>query len=162
ARVRAKREASVRIEDWFLTDDERGNPASPLAAWSSGNAVVPRVHGAEYFARLVEEVSALKEGDHLWFTDWRGDAAELLTPDGPTWPSRAASTCATPAATTPSTTATRRRCRWRRSTASTRRGTTSSSSCTARSSGCSTTCSGSAGPTRGRSTPTTRSPTSRT
>jgi phosphatidylserine/phosphatidylglycerophosphate/cardiolipin synthase-like enzyme len=74
----------VRIEDWFLTDDERGNPASRLAAWSSGNAVVPRVHGAEYFARLVEEVSALQEGDHLWFTDWRGDADELLTADGPT------------------------------------------------------------------------------
>ena len=71
-------------EDWFLSNAERGNPAYPFAAWSAGNAVVPRVHGAEYFARLVDEVSALEKGDQLYFTDWRGDADELLTPDGPT------------------------------------------------------------------------------
>ena len=74
----------MRLDDWFLTPAERGNPAYPFAAWSPGNAVVPRVHGAEYFARLVDAVSELAEGDHLWFTDWRGDADELLTPDGPT------------------------------------------------------------------------------
>ena len=74
-----------------------------------------------------------------------------------TWRSPGASTCATPAATTPPTTATRRSCRWRRSTASAHRGTTSSSSCAARSSGCSTACSASAGTIRARSTPTTRS-----
>ncbi len=74
----------MRLEDWFLTDAERGNPACTLAPWSVGNAVVPLVHGVEYFARLVEEVSALEKGDHLWFTDWRGDADELMGPDGPT------------------------------------------------------------------------------
>jgi phosphatidylserine/phosphatidylglycerophosphate/cardiolipin synthase-like enzyme len=74
----------VRIDDWFLTDDERGNPAYALASWCSGNTVRPLVHGSAYFARLVEEVSALEEGDHLWFTDWRGDADERMTPDGPT------------------------------------------------------------------------------
>ena len=74
----------MRIEDWFLTPAERGNPAYALAPWSPGNAVVPRVHGAEYFACLVEQVSALEKGDHLFFTDWRGDADERLTPDGPT------------------------------------------------------------------------------
>jgi phosphatidylserine/phosphatidylglycerophosphate/cardiolipin synthase-like enzyme len=42
------------------------------------------VHGAEYFACLVEQVSALEKGDHLFFTDWRGDPDERLRPDGPT------------------------------------------------------------------------------
>ena len=74
----------MRRDDWFLTADERGNPAYPFAAWSEGNAVTPRVHGAEYFARLVDEVSTLEAGDHLWFTAWRGDADELMGPDGPT------------------------------------------------------------------------------
>ena len=41
----------MRLDDWFLTPDERGNPAYSLAPWSTGNAVVPRVHGVEYFAR---------------------------------------------------------------------------------------------------------------
>jgi phosphatidylserine/phosphatidylglycerophosphate/cardiolipin synthase-like enzyme len=74
----------VRIDDWFLTDAERGNPAYALPSWCSGNAVRPLVHGSTYFARLAEEVSALEEGDHLWFTDWRGDADERVGPDGPT------------------------------------------------------------------------------
>jgi phosphatidylserine/phosphatidylglycerophosphate/cardiolipin synthase-like enzyme len=42
------------------------------------------VHGSAYFARLVEEVRALRTGDHLFFTDWRGDADERLCPEGPT------------------------------------------------------------------------------
>jgi phosphatidylserine/phosphatidylglycerophosphate/cardiolipin synthase-like enzyme len=71
-------------EDWFLTDRERGNPATRLPLWCEGNAVRPLVHGATYFPRLAEEVAALREGDHLYFTDWRGDADELLCPDGPT------------------------------------------------------------------------------
>jgi phosphatidylserine/phosphatidylglycerophosphate/cardiolipin synthase-like enzyme len=74
----------VRLEDWFLTNVERGNPESTLPAWATGNAVVPLVHGSTYFARLVDEVSELRAGDHLFFTDWRGDADELLRPDGPT------------------------------------------------------------------------------
>jgi phosphatidylserine/phosphatidylglycerophosphate/cardiolipin synthase-like enzyme len=71
-------------QEWFLTDRERGNPATTLPTWSEGNAVRPLVHGSTYFARLAEEVAALREGDHLYFTDWRGDADELLCPDGPT------------------------------------------------------------------------------
>lgn len=74
----------MRIDDWFLTTDERGNPAYALPDWSTGNAVVAHVHGSTYFARLVEVVSALEEGDHLFFTDWRGDADERLGPEGPT------------------------------------------------------------------------------
>ena len=72
------------LDDWFLGDGERGNPACRLPAWCTGNVVRPLVDGACYFPRLVEEVSALGPGDHLFFTDWRGDADERLTPDGPT------------------------------------------------------------------------------
>jgi phosphatidylserine/phosphatidylglycerophosphate/cardiolipin synthase-like enzyme len=74
----------VAIGDWFLSSAERGNPASTLPAWGAGNTVRPLVHGATYFERLVAEVGALAPGDHLLFTDWRGDADELLCPSGPT------------------------------------------------------------------------------
>src|SRR4051812_7069876 len=74
----------MRHDDWFLTDGERGNPACSLPAWCTGNQVRPLVDGAQYFARLVEEVSALGPGDLLFFTDWRGDADQRLTADGPT------------------------------------------------------------------------------
>ena len=74
----------MRIEDWFLTAAERGNPAYTLPDWSTGNAVVAHVHGAAYFARLVDVVSALEQDDQLYFTDWRGDADERLRPEGPT------------------------------------------------------------------------------
>lgn len=74
----------MRLDDWFLGDGERGNPACRLPAWCTGNVVRPLVDGVCYFPRLVEEVSALGPGDHLFFTDWRGDADERLTPAGPT------------------------------------------------------------------------------
>ena len=64
------------MSDWFLP--ERVRP------WTAGNLVVPHVHGADYFARLVEVVKATVEGDRIFFTDWRGDPDELLTDDGPT------------------------------------------------------------------------------
>ncbi|WP_345802228.1 phospholipase D-like domain-containing protein [Microbacterium sp. AZCO] len=76
--------------DWFLDRAERGNPASIVqagpsgsSAWSEGNLVRPLVHGATYFARLHDELSALRPGDRVFFTDWRGDADELLQPGGP-------------------------------------------------------------------------------
>ncbi|CAN5879304.1 phospholipase D-like domain-containing protein [soil metagenome] len=71
-------------ETWFLTEDERGNPSTDLPAWSAGNLVQPLIHGAAYFDQLVTEVDALQHGDHLFFTDWRGDPDERLRPDGPT------------------------------------------------------------------------------
>jgi phosphatidylserine/phosphatidylglycerophosphate/cardiolipin synthase-like enzyme len=74
----------VAIEEWLLSAAERGNPASALEACSDGNSVRALVHGASYFARLVHEVEELAPGDHLFFTDWRGDADELMCPDGPT------------------------------------------------------------------------------
>jgi phosphatidylserine/phosphatidylglycerophosphate/cardiolipin synthase-like enzyme len=76
---------------WFLSGAERGNAATVVHAggagspsWSEGNLVRPLVHGATYFARLHEELSALQAGDRVWFTDWRGDSDERLTADGPT------------------------------------------------------------------------------
>ena len=64
------------MSEWFLPESER--------PWTSGNLVVPRVHGATYFARLVEVIGATESGDRIFFTDWRGDADERLTEDGPT------------------------------------------------------------------------------
>jgi phosphatidylserine/phosphatidylglycerophosphate/cardiolipin synthase-like enzyme len=76
---------------WFLSRTERGNPHTAIdddhpdgIAYSSGNLVRPLVHGATYFRRLHEELCALRAGDRVYFTDWRGDADERLLPDGPT------------------------------------------------------------------------------
>ncbi|WNV76115.1 phospholipase D-like domain-containing protein [Geodermatophilus sp. DSM 44513] len=71
-------------ERWLLTAEERGNPASDLPAYTEGNHAEPLVHGVTYFDRLVECVQVLDEGDHLFFTDWRGDPDEELRPGGPT------------------------------------------------------------------------------
>ncbi|SCL47996.1 Phosphatidylserine/phosphatidylglycerophosphate/cardiolipin synthase [Micromonospora citrea] len=70
--------------DWFLSARERANPVSELPVWTSGNLAEPLIHGAAYFDRLVDEVEALEAGDHLFFTDWRGDPDQLLRPGGPT------------------------------------------------------------------------------
>ncbi|GAA3141683.1 phospholipase D-like domain-containing protein [Kribbella aluminosa] len=72
--------------EWFLTAAERGNPATGLdsdGAWTEGNLVRPLVHGATYFQRLYDELSALRPGDHVYFTDWRGDPDEVLYDEGP-------------------------------------------------------------------------------
>ncbi len=63
------------MSDWFLPRAER--------PWSSGNLVVPHVHGVAYFARLAEVIGGTGHGDQVYFTDWRGDADELLTDEGP-------------------------------------------------------------------------------
>ncbi|MGH3497431.1 MAG: phospholipase D family protein [Nocardioidaceae bacterium] len=74
---------------WFLSPAERDNPATTIdgpggQGWSDGNLVRPLVHGATYFRRLHEELTALRTGDRVFFTDWRGDADQLLLPGGPT------------------------------------------------------------------------------
>ncbi len=61
---------------WFLPAHER--------PWTAGNLVIPHVHGAAYFARLLETLEATQEGDRVFFTDWRGDCDERLADDGPT------------------------------------------------------------------------------
>ena len=74
----------AELADWFLTSDERGNPATTIPAWCAGNRARPLVHGATYFDELVTEVEALGKGDYLFFTDWRGDPDEKMRDDGPT------------------------------------------------------------------------------
>ncbi|MGY1802849.1 phospholipase D family protein [Blastococcus sp. SYSU D00922] len=71
-------------EQWMLTGEERGNPHTDLPAWTAGNLAEPLLHGSTYFDRLVDEVRALNAGDHLFFTDWRGDPDEKLRDEGPT------------------------------------------------------------------------------
>jgi phosphatidylserine/phosphatidylglycerophosphate/cardiolipin synthase-like enzyme len=73
---------------WFLTADERGNSATRLdsrhrdgTAWTTGNRVRPLLHGAAYFAELLAGIRAMRAGDLLLFTDWRGDPDQRL--DGP-------------------------------------------------------------------------------
>lgn len=62
--------------DWFLPATER--------PWTSGNLVIPHVHGANYFARLLEVIGSTRSGDRIFLTDWRGDADERMTKGGPT------------------------------------------------------------------------------
>ncbi len=78
----------VTATDWFLSPAERGNAATKLdrrrgdeLAYTEGNDVRVLVHGAEYFARLLEELNRLNRGAWLHFTDWRGDPDQRL--DGP-------------------------------------------------------------------------------
>ncbi|GCD91958.1 phospholipase D family protein [Nocardioides sp. LS1] len=73
------------VESWLLSAQERGNPATCLdnrhadgAAWTRGNEVRPLVHGAVYFAELLEQVNALVAGDLLLFSDWSGDPDQRL------------------------------------------------------------------------------------
>ncbi len=70
--------------DWFLNEQERGNPDSSIPTWCAGNSAEPLIHGITYFDRLATEVDSLRPGDHLFFTDWRGDPDERLRDDGPT------------------------------------------------------------------------------
>ena len=70
--------------DWFLSEQERGNPDSSIPTWCAGNSAEPLIHGITYFDRLATEVDSLRAGDHLFFTDWRGDPDERMRPDGPT------------------------------------------------------------------------------
>jgi len=80
----------VRLGEWFLQADERGNSATRIdsgraetEAWTEGNEVRALVHGSSYFAELVDELAALVDADEVHFTDWRGDADERLLANGP-------------------------------------------------------------------------------
>jgi phosphatidylserine/phosphatidylglycerophosphate/cardiolipin synthase-like enzyme len=79
----------VRVDQWFLTADERGNPGTRLdsrhadgSAWSAGNDVTVLVHGGSYFAELLRSVRLMRAGDLLLFTDWRGDPDQRLDETG--------------------------------------------------------------------------------
>ena len=78
----------MKLDDWYLSAEERGNPFSELdrrhiggVSWTTGNRIRALIHGVPYFAELLERVRAMTAGDLLLFTDWRGDPDERL--DGP-------------------------------------------------------------------------------
>jgi phosphatidylserine/phosphatidylglycerophosphate/cardiolipin synthase-like enzyme len=80
----------MRLDDWFLLAEERGNPHSSIdsrrtsgAAWTEGNEISFHIDGAAYFSRLVEVAASLESGDEIRFTDWRSDGDECLTGEGP-------------------------------------------------------------------------------
>jgi phosphatidylserine/phosphatidylglycerophosphate/cardiolipin synthase-like enzyme len=73
------------MSEWFLSADERGNDATDLdrrhpdgAAWSAGNHVVPLIHGSVYFAELHRRIKDMRQGESVFFVDWRGDPDERL------------------------------------------------------------------------------------
>jgi phosphatidylserine/phosphatidylglycerophosphate/cardiolipin synthase-like enzyme len=81
----------MRLDDWFLTAEERGNPATRLdrrhadgLAWAVGNQVTPLIHGSSYFPELRRCVDQMKRGDLVMFTDWRGDPDQRIDHDGST------------------------------------------------------------------------------
>ncbi len=78
----------VKRTEWFLTVEERGNPATtvdrhhPERAWSEGNLVIALAHGHRYFERLHDVVGLTVADDLVLFTDWRGDPDERLVGSG--------------------------------------------------------------------------------
>ena len=75
----------VAVDRWFLAAAERRNPHTRLDSrhesglpWTDGNEVTPLVHGSAYFTELLAAVGKMTRGDHLMFTDWRGDPDERL------------------------------------------------------------------------------------
>jgi phosphatidylserine/phosphatidylglycerophosphate/cardiolipin synthase-like enzyme len=77
------------VTEWFLSDDERGNPATRIdrrradgRAWTEGNEVTALVHGATYFAELRKSLEQASRDDLVLFTDWRGDPDEKLDASG--------------------------------------------------------------------------------
>lgn len=72
------------IADWFLTAAERGNDATRIQAWTTGNTARPLLHGRTYFSALADTLADTAQGDLVLLAGWRADSDELLTEDGPT------------------------------------------------------------------------------
>lgn len=73
-----------RVDDWFLTEAQRGNPATRLRGWTEGNDVHLRVHGSAYYRNLAARLATTGPGDQVLFLGWRGDGDQRLGDDGPT------------------------------------------------------------------------------
>ncbi|GAB2909349.1 phospholipase D-like domain-containing protein [Rhodococcus aerolatus] len=69
---------------WLLTATERANDDTRLPAWSEGNRAEVLAHGRPYFAALAEALADVGEGDHVFFSQWRGDDDQLVDDDGTT------------------------------------------------------------------------------
>ncbi|HEV7526041.1 MAG TPA: phospholipase D-like domain-containing protein [Acidimicrobiia bacterium] len=81
--------STSRLQDWFLTVSERGNPTTAIdrrrgngRAWTEGNYVEVLVDGAEYFRHLHAALTCLGPGDAVELTDWQGDGDEMLVGPG--------------------------------------------------------------------------------
>jgi len=79
----------MRLDDWFLTSNERGNLTTQIdsnrstgVAWTEGNHVSFHIDGVSYFTSLAQVISRLAPHDEVRFTDWRGDADEHIAGDG--------------------------------------------------------------------------------
>jgi hypothetical protein len=113
---------------WFLSPDERGNPATEIdrrrhdgLAYTDGNEVRVLIHGAEYFSRLHSFLRGMKPDEWIHFTDWRGDPDERLDGPGtefsPNWPRATSMSAGSFGGRTPTrrTSASRRTCiSWKR------------------------------------------------
>jgi len=66
------------VARWFLTAAERGNRATDIRAWTTGNSVEALIDGAAYFGRLYQELRSAHRGDEIYLADFRGDTEELL------------------------------------------------------------------------------------
>ncbi|MDP9117834.1 MAG: phospholipase D-like domain-containing protein [Actinomycetota bacterium] len=70
------------LSSWFLTADERGNRATDIRAWTTGNDVKALVDGASYFADLHQALTAAGPQDQIYLVDFRGDTEEQLIGPG--------------------------------------------------------------------------------
>ena len=67
------------VSRWFLSADQRGNRATDIRAWTTGNDVEPLVDGAKYFGRLHRELTGCtRRGDQIYLADFRADTEERL------------------------------------------------------------------------------------
>jgi hypothetical protein len=84
------RTSDAAARRWFLAAHELGRVTASdetrerRDGWTTGD-VVPLIDGAAYFRRLIQLVADLRAGDEVYFADWRSDADEQLTPQGPTF-----------------------------------------------------------------------------
>src|SRR3954452_2570331 len=66
--------------DWFLTAEQRGNPASRLdagrgaIAWTTGNAADVHVDGVAYFDALRRQLASARPGDDILVAGLETDA----------------------------------------------------------------------------------------
>ena len=78
----------MRIDDWFLSVDERGNHHSAIdrrhdgVPWTEGNLAEVLVDGTEYFDRLYSVLRATGTGDSVYLAGLEGDADERLAGSG--------------------------------------------------------------------------------
>jgi len=70
--------SEAATERWFLSARQRGNPATAIRPWTTGNRVEALVDGATYFDQLARALAGTRRGDIIYFADFRGDTEESL------------------------------------------------------------------------------------